>query len=76
LRLEISDSGVINSFHFIRQTQTGRWASKPSWTGPTTYLDEGVTPETYGWENGRYDSDIAYFAVSKIGGLFYDNPDC
>ena len=62
-------------FHFMRQTNTGRWAHKPG-EAPSIYTTT-TNPTTFSWDlygldssgnlvvrkSGFYDSDVIYFAI-------------
>ena len=53
-------------YHFMRQTDTGRWAEKHGYGGASVCWDLGMTPDTIPWTlNGvpYYDSAIIYYAV-------------
>ena len=59
---------LIYDYHFMRQTDTGQWAEKHGYGGPSVLWAEGMTPDTIPWTLGGepyYDSDIIYYAVGK-----------
>ena len=55
-------------YHFMRQTNTGQWAEKHGYGGPSVLWDAGMTPDTIPWTLGGvpyYDSEIIYYAVGN-----------
>ena len=55
-------------YHFMRQTNTGQWAEKHGYGGPSVLWDAGMTPDTIPWTLGGvpyYDSAIIYYAVGN-----------
>ena len=55
-------------YHFMRQTNTGQWAEKHGYGGPSVLWDVGMTPDTIPWTLGGdpyYDSAIIYYAVGN-----------
>ena len=55
-------------YHFMRQTNTGQWAEKHGYGGPSVLWDAGMTPDTIPWTLGGvpyYDSKIIYYAVGN-----------
>ena len=53
-------------YHFMRQTDTGRWAEKHGYGEPSVLWDYGMTPDTIPWtlcDVPYYDSEIIYYAV-------------
>lgn len=59
---------VIYDYHFMRQTDTERWAEKHGTGGSSVLWDEGMTPDSITWtinDFPYYDSDIIYYAVGN-----------
>ena len=55
-------------YHFMRQTDTGQWAEKHGYGGPSILWDAGMTPDTIPWTLDGvpyYDSEIIYYAVGS-----------
>lgn len=56
----------LNDYHFMVQTDSGRWAEKHGSMGASVLHDFGETPDTISWDlytQGYYDSDIIYYAI-------------
>ena len=55
--------------HFMVETNSGRWAEKPSYSGDSILHPIGHTPETINWKRGSkynyYDSPIIYYAITN-----------
>ncbi len=55
-----------NDYHFMVQTDSGRWAEKHGSMGASVLHNIGETPDTIAWtldNTGYYDSDIIYYAI-------------
>ena len=55
-------------YHFMRQTDTGQWAEKHGYGGPSILWDAGMTPDTIPWTLDGvpyYDSEIIYYTVGS-----------
>ena len=56
----------LNDYHFMVQTDSGRWAEKHGSMGASVLHNIGETPDTISWDlytAGYYDSDIIYYAI-------------
>ncbi len=63
----------IGTYHFIRQTDNGYWASTCGYHDANSKLHQYTDPESFDWgsewnKNNMYNSDIYYFAVTTLGG--------
>lgn len=67
-RYDLTTGQPCYDYHFMRQTNTGQWAEKHGYGGPSVLWDAGMTPDTIPWTLGGYlyyDSEIIYYAVGK-----------